>query len=237
MTGMAVEQPLTVDRGRLKSSIVRVIRRGRHLFHPSVYEVDLDGRIAVWKDIGEANWIGRRLMGPVLLREAKVLQHLRGLNSVPAIFGVVDNAGFVMEKLEADCLPRRRNNYLSPAFFDALRTEILAMHKHGVAHGDLRRLNILVEKWTGRPRLIDFGTALLLDKTCGSMRRSFWRKLRRIDLMHYAKIKHSYFPDELTEEEKRWLAYAPWHYRIGHFYRWHVYKPFKRWRMKKSSGA
>jgi len=230
MTDMAVDPRTTAQTPQsLEPHVVNVMRRGRSGHHPWVYEVELDGRRMVWKDAGPANWIFRRIMGAVLLREARVLKRLEGMASVPALFGLVGDAGFLMEKLDAEPLPRRRDNFLSPAFFDALLSEVTDMHRRGVAHGDLRRLNILVERWTGRPKLIDFGTALMMKKHTGPLRRSLWRKSRRIDLMHVAKIKHYYFPDQLTEDEQRWLAYAPWHYRLGHFYRWYVYRPLKRY--------
>lgn len=226
------------DRAGLKASVVGVLHRGRSAWHPNVYEITLNGHRAVWKDIGEGSWIARRVLGPVLKREARVLRRLDEMASVPRLVGLGGDCGYVMEKLEADRLPHRHENSLSPAFFDALRAEIAGMHRLGVTHGDLRRLNILVERWTGRPKLIDFGTAVMQGQGDHFVKRSIWRKSRRIDWMHFAKIKHSYFPNDLDEQERRWLAYAPWHYRLGHFYRWRIYKPLKRLaRRKRRLGA
>lgn len=219
----------TFNREQLAGSIINVIRESNSGWHPSIYEVEVGGRRAIWKDIGKSNCVIRSLMSLVLMREARVLRRLTGMASVPGLIGTAGRCGFLMEKLDAECLPRRRHNYLTPSFFDALKVEIQAMHGRGIAHGDLRRLNILVEKSTGRPKLIDFGTAVTLKKHSGPLRRTIWRKTRRIDWMHFAKIKHSYFPDQLSEDEQTWLAYAPWHYRVGHFWRWNIYKPIKRY--------
>jgi|SRR3989339_119937 len=43
------------------------------------------------------------------------------------------------------------------SFFDALQNYVLEMHERGVVHCDLVPRNIMIDKETGKPRLIDFG--------------------------------------------------------------------------------
>ncbi len=45
------------------------------------------------------------------------------------------------------------------AFFGKLRRFVETMHQKGVIHGDMHDRNIMVDRVTGNPRVIDFGTA------------------------------------------------------------------------------
>jgi len=214
----------------LEQAIVAVIRRGQSSWQPDLYEVCLNERVMVWKDMSRRPWIFRRIFGAVLRREARALQALGGFPGAPRLLGLAGRDGFVMERLEGQRLPHLKDNDLPPAFFDALLRALRAMHAAGVAHGDLRRKNVLVEPGAPpRPRLIDFGTAIVLGPRPGPIRKALWRRARRIDLLHYAKLKEHYLPGSLTPEEKRWLAYAPWFYRLGRLYRARIHRPLK-WR-------
>lgn len=81
-------------------------------------------------------------------------------------------SAIVMEELHAvnlervllgkDSLPETFNHH---AFFEALEKYITEMHDtYGIAHGDLEARNIMVDRETGEPRLIDFGRASWLKK-------------------------------------------------------------------------
>jgi serine/threonine protein kinase len=153
---------------------------------------------------------------------------------VPKLFGMVGRHGFVMEKMDGVRLPRRKQGELSPEFFDALKSSLLKMNRLGVVHGDLRRKNILVDPQTQNPMLIDFGTAIVAGESAGWLRRTLWRKTRRIDRLHYAKLKEYYLPGHLTREEKVWLANAPWYYRLGSFFRSRVYRRLKPRHLRKA---
>jgi hypothetical protein len=217
------------ERAEVERAVVGAIRRVRVPWTPTVYETRLDGQLAVWKDLGDRPWIVRAIVGPTLRREAGVVQALSSLPSVPRLLGLVGRDGYVMEKLEADRLPHLKDNDLTPEFFDALWAELRAMHDLGVAHGDLRRKNILIDTNDRSPKLIDFGTAVVLGENPAYFRRSVYRKVRRIDQMHYAKLKEYYLPGSLTPEERHWLEHAPWHYRLGKLYRTRIHRPLK-WR-------
>jgi len=206
-----------------------LVRPERRAWHPALRSARLGGRPVVWKDAGGRPWLFRRILGLVLRREARIMARLSGMPSVPRLVAVCEDGGYVMERLDADRMPHLRHSALSPAFFDELLGEIQAMHARGVAHGDLRRKNILVSAADQRPKLIDYGTAILLPAGAGWLRSYPWRQARRIDLLHYAKLKQYYLPGSLDERERRWLADAPWHYRIGGLWRERFYRPLK-WR-------
>lgn len=50
------------------------------------------------------------------------------------------------------------------AFTDALSDYMHDLHKSGIAHGDLEARNVMVDRKTGLPRLIDFGRSRLLGR-------------------------------------------------------------------------
>lgn len=52
-------------------------------------------------------------------------------------------------------------------FFVALQDYVLEMHERGVAHCDLMPRNIMIDKSTGKPRVIDFGRAKLISAGSG----------------------------------------------------------------------
>lgn len=49
-------------------------------------------------------------------------------------------------------------------FFGALEDYVFEMHARGIVHGDLVPRNIMIDKKTGRPRLIDFGRSKRITK-------------------------------------------------------------------------
>ncbi|MCX7016457.1 MAG: hypothetical protein NTW86_28520 [Candidatus Sumerlaeota bacterium] len=231
-----MREPKQLRRVDLESAVAAVVRRGRAPWQPDVCEVRFEGQALVWKDMGRRPALVRWLMRPVLRREARAMAALDGLRSAPRLVGVVDGGmGIVMEKLDAARLPHLKDNDLTPAFFDALLAELRAMHDAGVTHGDLRRMNVLIENAPERrPRLIDFGTAIVLGPRPSALQRTLWRKARRIDLLHYAKLKEHYLPGSLTAAERRWLGHAPWYYRLGRLYRAYVHRPLKRRNLRKA---
>ncbi len=228
MYAKACNTPSNVSYSEILALVTGVLRDAKGQFRASVYEVDYEGQRAIWKDMNAHLWLLRRSMGAALVREANILCHLHSIPGIPAVLAIVGKAGFVMEKMEGECLPRHRDHWLTLQYFNALRELILKMHERGVAHGDLRRMNILCNVATQQPRLIDFGTAHLLRENSNPIRRWIWQETCRIDLQHYAKIKKSYFPKQLTAEEQAWLDYKPFYYRLGHFFRNSIYRPIRR---------
>ena len=228
MAATKTDSPQVLTSDELRSRPLLVMRDGKGHFRASVYEVEVGGKHAIWKDMNDRIWMLRKIMGAALLREARILRHLHELPGIPALIATVGCAGFVMEKMQGECLPSRKNHQLTPDFFDSLRDLILSMHNHNVAHGDLRRLNILCDMATQQPRLIDFGTANILETAHNPLRQWIWKETCRIDLQHYAKIKKAYFPLEMTAEEEEWLDYKPFYYKVGHLLRNSIYRPIRR---------
>jgi serine/threonine protein kinase len=141
-----------------------------------------------------------------------------------------------MQHLQAARLPRNYETPPDPALFDRLTTLIGELHDRGVGHGDLRRMNILVDD-QGRPYLIDFETAVTgKEGFWGWFSRFGARRMARIDRVGLARIKQDFYPDLITPEEKALIEDTPWYLHVGYFFKRYVYrlkKPHHRARLKR----
>lgn len=118
-------------------------------------------------------------LGNSLLQEAHFLEHLDHFSirdvRVPQYLEVLlgDRHGFlIMEQLDAvnlqhvihgtESLPE---SFDLEDFFDSLDHFVTGIHEiKKVAHMDLEARNIMVDKKTGKPRVIDFGRAVFLSQ-------------------------------------------------------------------------
>lgn len=159
-------------------------------------------------------------------REIKVYEKLRGMEGVPQLICTLGNYGFVMEWLDARTLPvTKMRDLLGLEFFDRLNGTVNEMHRRGVAHGDLRRRNIL-RGLDGMPKLIDFETAVHADQ--GADKGWLFRAISNIDNITVLKIRARYFPDSITPEEQQMLDEVPWHLAWGRFARKKIYTPLTK---------
>lgn len=155
-------------------------------------------------------------------REIEAYRLLQPVDGVPHVIAVLGPECFVMQHMDGQPLPRRKigRKILSADYFAKLDALIRAMHEAGVAHGDLRRRNVLVSE-TGEPRLIDFETAWTRGES--PLRHRLFDAIARIDRITVLKIKDRYFPGTLTPDEQREHDAVPWHLRVGRFLRQYVY--------------
>lgn len=216
------------SRAELLPVVKRLLKRGQGCLAPDVFLIDWQGVPAVWKDYGDRNLLGRLWGRLVIAREAKALASLCGVAGVPQLFALVKPTGLVMEFFAGDVLPRKEvRAKISPDFFAQAFSLLAEIHAHGVAHGDIRRKNIMILP-TGAPALIDFQTAFLRG-------RAFWmqglfRFMCKVDRWNLVRIKARSFPRYLTEDERVFLENPPFLLRVGRFLRRRFYR---RWRSHK----
>ncbi len=159
-------------------------------------------------------------------REIRVYEKLRGMHGVPQLICTLGHHGFIMEWLDARPLPRTKmRDILGLEFFTHLSRLVDQMHERGVAHGDLRRRNIL-RGLDGLPRLIDFETAVhASDSADGG---HVFKAVCQVDHITVLKIRARYFPDSVTEDERRILSEIPWHLKAGRYLRQNLYAPMTK---------
>ncbi len=222
---------------------LKLLHGANSVIQADVYAVNLENTWFLIKDFSKRPLFMRRLFCRfVLRREYSVLKELQEIAGVPRLFGYLDQDAFIQEYIQgpgelksAKCTPPQ--DMPSPGFFARLKQTIAAMHRHGIAHGDLRRKNIL-QGSQGDPYIIDFATACHRSGSqINLLKRFLFHSLRKSDTLAALKLQRSFHPDSLTPDEIRQLDDLPWPLRLGRFYRKKIYKRIKpkRWRQRSSS--
>jgi len=158
-------------------------------------------------------WRARRFL---LRREYRAYRRLEGLSGFPHCLGLFQARHLAMEYVEGALL-----RHAAPAdperFFHELRQIIQAMHERGVAHGDLKsRHNVLVDG-TGRPVIIDLGTAVVRRPGRHPLNHWLFDYLRQIDLNGWVKLKYGNY--EHVDERDRHLVRRSRIERLNHWAR------------------
>jgi serine/threonine protein kinase len=112
-------------------------------------------------------------------------------------------------------------------YFDRLAVLVTALHQRGVAHGDLRRTNLMMDE-QARPYLLDFASAIVTRPGgWGFPWRWAYRCCVRVDQSKLARLKAAYYPDRLTPAEVEAIENPPWFLQLGRFLKRHI---FPHWR-------
>lgn len=166
-------------------------------------------------------------------REVAAYQRLDGIPGIPRVLSVLDEYAFVMEFVEAKPLPRRRyRDEVGLQFFAKLDALFETMHARGVAHGDIRRRNVLISA-DREPWLIDFETAVFDG---AGWRHRVFTFMSRVDRLTALKIRHKYFPEETNQGEREQLEQPPLVLRLGRFLKKNVYRRINPKRLKTKTG-
>jgi len=206
-----------MKREALQPLVVRLLKRSQSALSPDVYLVNLGENLAVWKDYSAKAVIGRLWGRQVIAREAKALEQLRGIDGIPQLIARVDSTGILMEYCDGEILMRRQvRQQVSPAFFEAVLELLEKIHARGVAHGDVRRKNILVRP-DKSPALIDFQTSWFSGRN--PLRYWFFQLMCTVDKWNLLRIKARSFPRYMTEAERAFLENPPLLLRLGRTFR------------------
>ncbi len=215
-----------------------IIRRAPNFMQADVYHAFGEtGDEYVIKDASKRPAIARTLyIRRALRHESETLTRLDNVPGIPQNRGFDGPDRLIITYLQHQkTLPGNRDHQRSefppPAFFDTFEEIVRRMHERGVAHGDIRRRNILVDGDT--PCLIDFATAVIRDARPRWFHRRLFNFVKRVDTIKVVKLKQAYYPEHVTENEKTLLEDKPWLLRAGEFYRKRIYRSLfkqKRWK-------
>lgn len=214
-----------------------ILLHGRNsVANADVYLVEVDGQVVLAKTYaGNPAW-SRWLFGRVALaREYRALDALRELGGVPQAYGLVNGDTLLTEYVAQGTtltshMNTPRDAWPSLVFFHRLRELVVAMHRQGVAHGDMRRRNIMRTKGE-IPYLIDFTTAVQ-RRQYNPFSRWLFGAIGRTDELAVLKLQASFYPDSLSAEDMQSIMNRPWYLRVGQFLRKQVYRKWikqRRW--------
>lgn len=130
---------------------------------PALYRIEVGSARAVVKDYSVNRWVFRNLIGRFLIwREKKAYRRLKGLEGVPALYGVVEGLALVLEEIQGRSIEGLDKEVRLPVqFFEALGDLVEKIHRRGLCHCDLKRAaNVLVGN-QGQPYIIDWSAAIL----------------------------------------------------------------------------
>ncbi len=216
-----------------------LLRPAPSSFQTDVYAAEVDGRRYIIKDCSKRLWFLRFfVVRRILQHELRVMYRLRHVPGVPRVSGFLGADALVMEFIDGQgTLVSHRetssDEFPPLSFFQQLELVVTAMHEKGVAHGDIRRRNILVTDQG--PCLIDFGTAVRRQGGLSRLRRRLFEFLRCIDQRKVLKLRALYYPDSLDEQELEELNRCSSWLRLGRFLRRKIYRPLlkqKRWQRR-----
>ena len=226
-----------ITRESISRYVVRRLHDGRSIAQANIELLEINDKFFVLKDFHDHHPLVRSVWGRrIVAREYRVYRRLSGMEGIPRVLGRLDEYAFIMEYIEGNRIPHRRDNDLFPAFFNRLKNLVKCMHERGITHGDLRRKNVLVTP-DKRPFLIDFAGAFCLKGKGNCLTRAIFRRLKKVDDLTVLKIQDHLLPGTLTPEENRELKRVPWYLRLGRFLKKRVYRPFKHvlWKKRRRS--
>jgi predicted Ser/Thr protein kinase len=190
----------------LRARARAVYRRGGGT-RPEVLLVGLDGRQAILKDYTRSDPWFRRLVGPLSVRrEARALKQLQGVRGVPRLLGTIGRHALLLEFVPGEAARTLKRGALGPEFFERFYRLLEEIHRHGVAHCDLRSQGNILVGPDGQPWMVDFTAHFRRGRRWNPAARWLYGKFCQADRVAVARLKKSLAPELLTVEEKAALA-------------------------------
>ena len=190
----------------LRAHAIKTFRQGGGS-RPDVLLIEVGRRRAVLKDYTQADPWFRRLVGPLSVRrEARALTRLQGVDGVPRLIRVVGRDALLMEYIEGVNAKQLKPGSLSSDFFVKFYRLVDDVHRHGIAHCDLRSPgNILVDA-AGQPHVVDLVAHFRRGKKWNPLTRWMYGKLCQADRVAVARLKRRLAPELLSHDEHAQLA-------------------------------
>jgi len=147
--------------------------------------------------------VGRLIRRAMLRNEYRVYSKLSGVNGVPRCYGLLDGRYLVLECI--DGVPVRRAQITDRrVFFEALLNLIKALHKAGVAHGDLKKKDNLLVVEGQTPCVIDFGVAIIRKPGFAPLNRYLYDLASKFDFNAWVKLKYDRKFESISDEDRQY---------------------------------
>jgi hypothetical protein len=172
---------------------------------PILRLVEEDGVRGVVKDFSINRFAYRNTIGRFLLwREGRVYERLKGVKGIAVLYRKIDGLALVLSQIEGKDLERlSAEEKPDVRFFDRLSELIHECHGRGVAHCDLKRsANVMIDE-QGNPHIVDWAAAITAKEFCIYPFTLIYERFIRDDFDAVTKLKIRYYPECISDEEKR----------------------------------
>ena len=176
---------------------------------PTLWVVEEDGRRAVVKDYSTNRFFYRNTIGRFLVwRESKAYTMLRGLKGVPIFYRVIDGVAIVIDEIPSKDMEFFQNHKKLPeGFFKELETLVKDIHRHGLAHGDLKRAPNILLGDDGRPYIVDWSSSIFEREFRFYPLNRIYQRLIMDDFNAITKIQLRLCPENVSPEKKKRYYY------------------------------
>ena len=179
--------------------------RGRNATKADVIVHEIAGRRIAVKDFGARPlWVRLTIGRWSIAREAAAYRAVEGLSGLPRFHGRIGRYALALDWIDAKPLADLGGTRLPASVFSTLDAIIAAIHRRGVALGDLHHRDVLVAH-DGAVHVIDLATAWVIGSAPSRWRRGVFEKLSGNDLVAAARLRARF--TGISEEEA--LASVP----------------------------
>jgi predicted Ser/Thr protein kinase len=155
----------------------------------------------------------RKARQATLEREYAAYQRLKGVEGVPACYGLLAGRYLMMEFIEGTAY-RHATWQDRDQWFTDLLLVIQAFHSRGVSHGDLKSKTNMIVGSDQKPYIIDFGTTFLHKDGFHPLNNHFFEYGKRLDINAWVKHKYHGRYKNASEEDRQLLNYSKLEYVV-----------------------
>ena len=155
----------------------------------------------------------RKARQATLEREYAAYQRLKGVEGVPACYGLLAGRYLMMEFIEGTTYRHATWQDRDQWFADLLLV-IQAFHSRGVSHGDLKSKTNMIVGSDQKPYIIDFGTTFIHKDGFHPINNHFFEYGKRLDINAWVKHKYHGRYKNASEEDRKLLNYSKLEYVV-----------------------
>lgn len=155
----------------------------------------------------------RKARQATLEREYAAYQRLKGVEGIPACYGLLAKRYLLMEFIEGTAY-RIATWEDRDRWFAELLLVIQAFHARGVSHGDLKSKTNMIVGTDHKPYIIDFGTTFLYRDGFHPINNHLFEYGKRLDINAWVKHKYHGRYKNASEEDRQLLNYSKLEYVV-----------------------
>lgn len=187
---------------------------GRNRTKADIVFRTVDGRDVAIKDYRPRSFLVRNTLGRVLLaRESRAYRAAGRLPGLPVYLGRPDRFSLMLTRVPGRPLRDVAPGSIDARCFERLGEIVDALHRRGVALGDLHHRDVLIDD-DGDVHVVDLATAWIAGDRAGLLRRAVFERACDQDRVAVARMRARHLgEDERIAIEAVGPRAAAWHRR------------------------